>query len=101
MLRSRPCPYYLALALALALSGNPTPQHLEVTSLWVVGGVGVIAAGSGAIENLEALLVAVSGLADEVLEGLGGDEAGARTGHEKTPWGHQLHGEDVEVVVLL
>jgi hypothetical protein len=53
----------------------PAPEHLEVTSLGVVGGVGVIAAGAGAIEDLEALLVAVGCLADEVLEGLRGDES--------------------------
>ena len=63
---------------------NPTPQHLEVTSLGVVGGVGVIAAGAGAIEDLEALLVAVRGLADEVLEGLRGDESRAGAGDEES-----------------
>jgi len=52
---------------------HPTPENLEVASLGVVGGVGVVAAGAGAIEDLEALLVAVRGLAHEVLEGLGGD----------------------------
>ena len=84
MTRSRPYQYYpaLALALSLALLRNPTPEHLEVASLGVVGGVGVVAAGAGAIEDLEALLVAVRGLADEVLEGLRGDEAGAGAGHE-------------------
>ena len=52
-------------------SGDPAPEHLEVASLGVVGGVGVVAAGTGAIEDLQALLVAVRGLADKVLEGLG------------------------------
>ena len=50
----------------------------------MVGGVGVIAAGAGAIEDLEALLVAVRGLADKVLEGLRGDEAGAGAGDEES-----------------
>jgi len=61
----------------------------------------VIAAGSGAIEDLEALLVAVGGLAHEVLEGFGGDQAGTGAGHEEAAGGDELHGEDVEVVIFL
>ena len=61
----------------------------------------MIAAGAGAIEDLKSLLVAVRGLADELLEGFRGDEARAGAGDEKTPRGHQLHGEDVEVVIFL
>ena len=85
MLRSRPYPLPLHIDSALDAVidadldsvlytlRNPTPEHLEVASLGVVGGVRVVAARAGAIEDLEALLVAVGGLAHEVLEGLRGD----------------------------
>jgi hypothetical protein len=40
----------------------------------VIRGVRVIATGAGTIKDLEALLVTMGGLADEVFEGFRGDE---------------------------
>ena len=39
--------------------------------------------------------------AGEVLERFGGDQTGTGAGHKEAAWGDELHGKDVEVVVLL
>ena len=61
----------------------------------------MVAAWAGAVENLEALLVAVRSFADEVFEGFGRDEARAGASHEHAAGGDDLHSENVEVIIFL
>lgn len=60
----------------------------------------MVGAGAGAIDDLEAFVLAMGDVGDDIFEGFGVELTGAGAGDEDAVFGEELEGELVEVVIF-
>lgn len=76
------------------------PEHLEVPAFGAVGHDGMIGAGAGGFEELQATTLAMRGLDDDAFEAFLVDHAGAGAGDEEAAGFDEGEADDVEVLVF-